>query len=68
MACPYCPAAWSVRPCLLPDVGWRYGVPFNYVKRLTNYWRTGYDWRHWDPRDRRQLRLTPGVVLVGGRR
>jgi epoxide hydrolase len=25
--------------------GWEYGVPLDYVRRLADYWRTGYDWR-----------------------
>src|SRR5258708_5000701 len=37
-------------PDELPGVEWRYGVPVNYVKRLTDYWRTGYDWRRWEAR------------------
>jgi hypothetical protein len=32
-------------PDELPGVEWRYGVPVNNVKRLTDYWRNGYDWR-----------------------
>jgi hypothetical protein len=32
-------------PDELPGVGWNYGVPLDYVKNLTEYWRTGYDWR-----------------------
>jgi epoxide hydrolase len=30
--------------------GWDYGVPTGYVKRLVEYWRTGYDWRAWEAR------------------
>jgi hypothetical protein len=32
-------------PDELPDVGWAYGVPLDYMKGLVDYWRTGYDWR-----------------------
>jgi pimeloyl-ACP methyl ester carboxylesterase len=32
-------------PDQLPGVGWDYGVPLDYMKRLAEYWRTGYDWR-----------------------
>jgi epoxide hydrolase len=32
-------------PDELPDVGWAYGVPLDYLKGLVDYWRTGYDWR-----------------------
>ena len=35
-------------PDELPGVGWDYGVPLDYVKRLAEYWRTGYDWRAWE--------------------
>jgi epoxide hydrolase len=29
-------------------VGWQYCVPKNYVHRLADYWRTGYNWRAWE--------------------
>jgi epoxide hydrolase len=32
-------------PDELPGVGWDYGVPRGYLMELTEYWRTGYDWR-----------------------
>jgi len=32
-------------PDQLPDAGWDYGIPLEYVKDLAEYWRTGYDWR-----------------------
>ncbi|NUW39388.1 epoxide hydrolase family protein [Nonomuraea rhodomycinica] len=32
-------------PDELPGVGWSYGIPVSYVRRLAEYWRTGYDWR-----------------------
>jgi pimeloyl-ACP methyl ester carboxylesterase len=35
-------------PDELPGVAWSYGVPLTYVKELTEYWRTGYDWRAWE--------------------
>ena len=28
--------------------GWEYGVPTDVVRRLVEYWRTGYDWRAWE--------------------
>jgi microsomal epoxide hydrolase len=28
-----------------PEVGWERGVPLGYLKELTEYWRTEYDWR-----------------------
>ena len=35
-------------PDELPGGGWDYGVPAAYVKKLADYWRTGYDWRIWE--------------------
>jgi pimeloyl-ACP methyl ester carboxylesterase len=35
-------------PDELPGVGWTYGVPLEYLKELTAYWRTGYNWRTWE--------------------
>jgi len=32
-------------PDELPGVGWDLGVPLNYLKDLTEYWATTYDWR-----------------------
>ncbi|KOX03159.1 MULTISPECIES: epoxide hydrolase family protein [Micromonospora] len=32
-------------PGELPDVGWRRGVPLDYLRELAGYWRDGYDWR-----------------------
>ncbi|MEW1897458.1 epoxide hydrolase family protein [Streptomyces albidoflavus] len=33
---------WSAQP---PDSGWDYGVPVGYLRDLTEYWQTDYDWR-----------------------
>ncbi len=33
---------WPQEP---PGAGWAYGVPLDYLKELTEYWRTSYDWR-----------------------
>ncbi|KAL0958909.1 hypothetical protein HGRIS_014227 [Hohenbuehelia grisea] len=35
----------TVFPDELDDAGWQYGVPLAEIKRLTAYWRNGYDWR-----------------------
>jgi pimeloyl-ACP methyl ester carboxylesterase len=32
-------------PAQLPGPGWERGVPVEYLKDLTGYWATGYDWR-----------------------
>jgi epoxide hydrolase len=37
-------------PSELPGVGWERGVPVDYLKELTAYWRDDYDWRAWEAR------------------
>ncbi|WP_216903027.1 epoxide hydrolase family protein [Nocardia alni] len=37
-------------PDALPGVGWSYGVDRDYLIELTEYWRTGYDWREHEAR------------------
>lgn len=32
-------------PDELPDVGWAYGVPRDYLRELAHHWRHRYDWR-----------------------
>lgn len=32
-------------PDELPEVGWAYGVPMDYLKELVQYWRNDFDWR-----------------------
>jgi pimeloyl-ACP methyl ester carboxylesterase len=32
-------------PAGLPGLGWSRGVPLDYLRDLTEYWRSGYDWR-----------------------
>jgi pimeloyl-ACP methyl ester carboxylesterase len=32
-------------PDELPGVGWAYGVPRDYLRKLVRYWRHDYDWR-----------------------
>ena len=32
-------------PDELPDAGWSYGVPLNYLRELVDHWSNGYDWR-----------------------
>jgi pimeloyl-ACP methyl ester carboxylesterase len=32
-------------PAQLPGTGWERGVPVGYLKDLTGYWASGYDWR-----------------------
>ena len=37
-------------PDEIPGVNGRYGVPLDYIQKLVEYWRTGYDWRKWEAR------------------
>jgi epoxide hydrolase len=32
-------------PDQVPDSGWDYGIPLDYVQQLAEYWRTSYYWR-----------------------
>jgi pimeloyl-ACP methyl ester carboxylesterase len=32
-------------PDELPGAGWNYGIPLSYVRDLTEYWATAYNWR-----------------------
>ncbi|HEX9040433.1 MAG TPA: epoxide hydrolase [Trebonia sp.] len=32
-------------PDQLPDTGWDYGLPLDYLRELAEYWRASYDWR-----------------------
>src|SRR5216110_3267631 len=48
-------------PDELPGVGWSYGVPLNYVQRLVDYWRNGYDWRKWEAKINAYLQFTTEI-------
>jgi pimeloyl-ACP methyl ester carboxylesterase len=37
-------------PDQIPDIGWSRGVPVDYLKRLVEHWRHGYDWVAWQRR------------------
>ena len=37
-------------PSEIPGVGWSRGVPLDYLKELSEYWRNGYSWREWEAR------------------
>jgi microsomal epoxide hydrolase len=45
----------------LPGVGWERGVPLNYLKELTGYWRNGYDWRAAEARLNRFAQFTTDI-------
>ena len=32
-------------PDEIPDSGWRYGANLAFMRRLTEHWRDGFDWR-----------------------
>lgn len=32
-------------PDQIPDTGWDYGVPVDYLRELVDHWRDAYDWR-----------------------
>ena len=34
-----------VRPVAVPGSGWRYGANLAFMRRLTEHWRNGFDWR-----------------------
>ncbi len=38
--------------------GWTYGADVAYLRGLCEYWRAGYDWRHWEAR----LNEPPGFL------
>jgi pimeloyl-ACP methyl ester carboxylesterase len=40
----------DVPPGMQRPPGWEHGVSNEYVRRLVEYWRTGYDWRAWEAR------------------
>jgi pimeloyl-ACP methyl ester carboxylesterase len=48
-------------PDELPGAGWDYGVPVGYVRRLADYWRTGYDWRRWEAELNRYPQFTTTI-------
>jgi pimeloyl-ACP methyl ester carboxylesterase len=48
-------------PDELPGVGWNYGVPLAYVKKLSEYWCDRYDWRKWETRLNRLSQFTTQI-------
>ncbi|HEX8005036.1 MAG TPA: epoxide hydrolase N-terminal domain-containing protein, partial [Trebonia sp.] len=46
-------------PDEIPGAGWDYGVSPAYLKDLTEYWRTGFDWRVHESR----LNALPNVTV-----
>ena len=37
-------------PDQIPNSGWEYGVPVDYMRELVTHWRQRYDWRGWENR------------------
>src|SRR5918996_4121844 len=48
-------------PDELPGVGWDDGVPLTYLKELSEYWRTSYDWRAHEARLNEFSQLTTTI-------
>ena len=45
----------------LPEVGWEYGVPADYLRDLAEYWQTTYDWRAQEARLNRYPQFTTTI-------
>ncbi len=43
------------------DAGWRYGANLDYMRRLVDYWRDGFDWRAAEARINRFAQFTAPV-------
>ena len=43
------------------DPAWRYGVDLDYMKKLVDYWREGYDWRAWEKKLNAHPQFTTGI-------
>ncbi|WP_089211341.1 epoxide hydrolase family protein [Streptosporangium subroseum] len=48
-------------PDEIPGAGWDYGVPVEYVRKLAEYWRDGYDWRAWEATINRHPQFTTEI-------
>jgi hypothetical protein len=52
-------------PDELEDAGWDYGVPLADVKRLTAYWKDGFDWRKHEAKLNELPHFTRGIEVEG---
>jgi len=52
-------------PDQLPEVGWDYGIPLDYVRELAGYWRASYDWR---AHERRLNAFPQYTTVIDGQR
>ena len=48
-------------PSELPGVGWSRGVPVDYLKGLSEYWRSDYDWRTHEARLNEYVHFTTEI-------
>lgn len=53
-------------PDELDNVGWDMGVPLDEIKRLTNYWRDGFNWREQEQKLNQQFKQFTVSVSVDG--
>ncbi|KAG2046542.1 alpha/beta-hydrolase [Suillus hirtellus] len=53
-------------PNELEDAGWKYGAPLADVKRLTERWKNGYDWRKYEKEINEQLPMFTRDIDVDG--
>jgi epoxide hydrolase len=49
---------WPDEP---PGVGWTHGIPLGYLRELTGYWRSRYDWRAQEARLNSFPQFTTGI-------
>jgi epoxide hydrolase len=45
----------------IPGSGFDYGVSVEWVKRMVEYWRSGYDWRSWEARLNKHPQFTTQI-------
>jgi pimeloyl-ACP methyl ester carboxylesterase len=45
----------------IPGSGSDYGISLEWVRRMVDYWRTGYDWRKWEARLNRYPQFTAEI-------
>ena len=53
-------------PDELEDVGWKYGPPLADIKRLTEKWTNGYDWRKHENEINQELPMFTRDIEVDG--
>jgi len=53
-------------PDELDSVGWDMGVPLSEIKRLTSYWRDGFNWREQEQKLNEQFKQFTTSVSVDG--